>query len=355
MKNCGESAGSHEVLVFISSPGDCAKERDEATEIVNRLNDRPLVAQSALRFRAIRWENLPPGLSEERDFQKRIDKLLSRYGYEEFGIYIGFVAQRLGTPTPRFASGTVEEFENSVARRRRTGSPEEVLFYFISPVILTSPIAKFRQELWDRGFLYADVENGAFVHVLEQHLGEIADNWFSWPRIFRQLRRRLIWSVIATVFVAAAAWGIYEVTLTTQHQDAKMHLEGNGFTVIDYKDDGELSTALQYTPAPGSQFADPYLWHFGEIATKSALYPRNLRTIHLVGLPVNDQVVLEIAKFADLYQVWLNDASITDTGIMPLKKLEKLKSLELSGTSLSRAAVCEVERSLPKLEVRSCK
>lgn len=42
------------VLVFVSSPGDCAAERQIA---------------------------LPPGPAERNDFQRRIDALLSRYGY----------------------------------------------------------------------------------------------------------------------------------------------------------------------------------------------------------------------------------------------------------------------------------
>src|SRR3712207_4075013 len=47
----------HEVLVVIASPGDCTKERAEATAVISLLNRRPAVARSAVRCRPVLWEN----------------------------------------------------------------------------------------------------------------------------------------------------------------------------------------------------------------------------------------------------------------------------------------------------------
>src|SRR5215211_366554 len=46
-----------------------------------------------------------------------------------YTLFLGIMWNRLGTPTPRAASGTVEEFERAVEARKQKGQPE-IWFYF---------------------------------------------------------------------------------------------------------------------------------------------------------------------------------------------------------------------------------
>lgn len=60
------------------------------------------------------WVNLSPGQADDSDFQRRIDRQVERYGYDVYGLYLGSAKGRLGTPTPRYRSVTVEELEGSI-------------------------------------------------------------------------------------------------------------------------------------------------------------------------------------------------------------------------------------------------
>ena len=50
----------------------------------------------------------------------------------EYDLFIGLMWRRLGTPTPRAISGTVEEFELAVKAHEQVGKPD-IWFYFRQP------------------------------------------------------------------------------------------------------------------------------------------------------------------------------------------------------------------------------
>lgn len=181
-----------EILVFISSPGDCAAERSAARRIIEELNAGEDVASQGLRLRPLLWEDLPPGIAESGDFQKCIDSLIKRGGYSGYGIYVGIMKRKLGTPTPRYASGTVEEFEESLKRRRRTGMPVEILFYFVDDGTPPTPdVEEFKRHAEKRGLLHAEVPADRFAERLGQNLFDIAKSWSGWRAVIRRLWRPL--------------------------------------------------------------------------------------------------------------------------------------------------------------------
>ena len=174
--------------LFVSSPGDCAAERDLVEAVVADVNRSEAARQAGIEIKVLRWENLPPGETEALDYQGRIDDLLKRVGLEQFEILVGFMRTRLGTPTPRYPSGTVEEFETALARRRRSGLPAEVAFYFLGPPDAASAeVASFRRNLTSRGFLFSDAADAnVFGGRLQEHLTHVINGWWQWKNRVRR-------------------------------------------------------------------------------------------------------------------------------------------------------------------------
>ena len=91
------------IYVFISSPGDVAKARENVRYAVNRIND--LMAKDyGFIFEPIGWEDIPPGKQERA--QEQINKYV-----DKADIFIGVFNQRFGTSTGIADSGTQEEYD----------------------------------------------------------------------------------------------------------------------------------------------------------------------------------------------------------------------------------------------------
>jgi HEAT repeat protein len=158
--------------VFVASPGDVRQERDRLDRIVAKLN-RTLGATDDVVLELVRWETHAwPGFGE--DAQAVINDEI-----EPFDIFVGVLWQRIGTPTARSVSGTVEEFERAFARWRRHGRPH-LMFYFsrapISPerssdVEQLASVHAFRELLEKNGALYWTYDGpDEFADLVEEHL-----------------------------------------------------------------------------------------------------------------------------------------------------------------------------------------
>jgi len=113
------------LLVFLASPGDVLAERRYVEEVVAELN-RTVANEKGLVLQVIRWENDAfPGYG--MDAQALINEQIA--AMEKYALFIGIIWNRLGTPTPRAESGTVEEFERAAQARAQSGQPE-IWFYF---------------------------------------------------------------------------------------------------------------------------------------------------------------------------------------------------------------------------------
>ena len=109
--------------ILIASPGDVTAERDLAEKIVGETN-QGLGPNSEVLFQSIRAESdVSPGIGS--DPQAVINAQVP-----EFEIFVGIMWTRLGTPTPRAVSGTVEEFERAIAAWKRSPAAVRVMFFF---------------------------------------------------------------------------------------------------------------------------------------------------------------------------------------------------------------------------------
>jgi len=102
---------------------------------------------------------------------------------EDYDIFVGILWGRFGKPTPRAESGTLEEFERAVNRRRSGSQYPEIMIYFkdepIAPNKIDtdqlSKIQAFRAELPEIGALYANFsDDSGFENALRANLSAVA-------------------------------------------------------------------------------------------------------------------------------------------------------------------------------------
>lgn len=113
------------LLIFLASPGDVPEERSYVEEVIGELN-RTVAPDKEVVLQVVRWEkDTFPGYGS--DAQAIVNKQIAEMA--KYSLFIGIMWNRLGTPTPRSESGTVEEFERAAAALAQQGKPE-IWFYF---------------------------------------------------------------------------------------------------------------------------------------------------------------------------------------------------------------------------------
>jgi formylglycine-generating enzyme required for sulfatase activity len=113
------------LLVFLASPGDVLKERGIVEEVIAELN-RSVASEKGVVLQVVRWENDAfPGYG--KDAQSIINEQIAAMA--NYALFVGIMWNRIGTPTPRASSGTVEEFELAKKAAAQNGRPE-IWFYF---------------------------------------------------------------------------------------------------------------------------------------------------------------------------------------------------------------------------------
>ncbi|OLT59536.1 ATP-binding protein [Moorena bouillonii] len=111
--------------IFLASPSDVSRERKYLEEVVEEIN-RTTALSKGVRLEVVRSEkNAYPSFGQAG--QAALNSQIGNMeGYE---LFVGIMWNRLGTPTPRAESGTVEEYERAVAAFEQDGKPD-IWFYF---------------------------------------------------------------------------------------------------------------------------------------------------------------------------------------------------------------------------------
>jgi uncharacterized protein YoxC len=168
------------VQVFLASPSDVAQERDILEAVITEAN-RTWSKNLGLTFELVRWEtNSHPSFST--DPQAAINEQVGT----EYDVFIGIFWGRIGSPTPRAKSGTLEEFNRALSRYQSTQNHPKIMLYFkdapISPSkIDTSQLAElqsFKDSISSLGGLYSVFEDvGGFESSVRAHLAAIAQSF----------------------------------------------------------------------------------------------------------------------------------------------------------------------------------
>jgi hypothetical protein len=158
--------------VFLASPSDVADERDLVAEIVQELNES-VGRMNGVMLELIRWETQAiPGVGA--DAQDRINRSMDA----DCDVFIGVFWTRIGTPTFRAESGSIEEY-NRARSRLDAGEDVEIMLYFkqatvdLESIDLTqlSNLRAFKAKLAESGVLYSTFGDGDdFSRKLRAHL-----------------------------------------------------------------------------------------------------------------------------------------------------------------------------------------
>src|SRR5262245_5372321 len=81
--------------VFLSSPGECAVERDALRQVIADISNSEEARSLGIELRPLMWEDLPPGMGRPGDLQIRVDEILKRYGLQRYEIYLGMMKSRI--------------------------------------------------------------------------------------------------------------------------------------------------------------------------------------------------------------------------------------------------------------------
>ena len=121
------------LTVLIASPGDVAREREIATEEIHRWNAANGRARQ-LVLSPVRWET-----HSSPQMGAHPQAILNKQILEDADIVVGIFWTRLGTPTPEYPSGSVEEITKHV------DAGKLAMVYFSNA---PAPLNKVDQEQW---------------------------------------------------------------------------------------------------------------------------------------------------------------------------------------------------------------
>jgi hypothetical protein len=113
-------------------------------------------------------------------------------------------------------------------------------------------------------------------------------------------------------------------------------------------------TILQFNTFANGGASDGKLTDAG-LKKVAKLQPK-LQQLTMLGLShtkITDAGLKEVAKLQNLTELNLSSTEITDVGLKEVAKLQKLTMLDLVGTKITKAGVAELQRALPKCEIRS--
>jgi hypothetical protein len=110
--------------IFLASPSDVPKERDYVIEVIEEIN-RTIAPSKGVILEVVSSKHTFPGFGQ--DGQSVLNKQIGTM--KEYEIFLGIMWNRVGTPTQRALSGTIEEFKRAV-RANKSHEKPDIWFYF---------------------------------------------------------------------------------------------------------------------------------------------------------------------------------------------------------------------------------
>jgi NACHT domain len=181
--------------VFIASPGDVGAEREYVRRFFAEYNRHTAHIWQA-RFEVIGWDTdstIGVGRPQELINQSTLEKYR-----DSLALVIGIMAQRFGTPSGKWESGTREEFDIAIASCKATGFPEIKWFFrkvdklelptdpgqAMAALVQWQQVLAFRKEMQDLNnpVFYTEYPGAAgFAEVFERDLNQwLADSARPW-------------------------------------------------------------------------------------------------------------------------------------------------------------------------------
>lgn len=180
----GNSMPRNEIVisVFVASPSDVSEERKALESVVQELN-KTWSKNLNLRLDLIKWEtDVHPG------FGAYSQDVINEQVNDEYDVFIAMFWGKIGSPTHKAESGTLEEFSRAYRKYTADNDSVDIMVYFKDQPIPPSKIdfeqlrhiQNLKRELGDKGGLYWVFENTEdFESLLRSHLSKVAQKWSS--------------------------------------------------------------------------------------------------------------------------------------------------------------------------------
>jgi hypothetical protein len=162
--------------IFLASPSDVGEERATVNDLVNELNGT-WSKGLGVRLEVISWEDsVHPGVG---DYAQEV---INRQIGDDYDIIVAIFWGRIGTPTPNYDSGTVEELTRAMNRLQQKGTPEVLVYFKDAPLKPSrsdfdqlTKLNTLKKTLQENGCLYYMFDDtDGFESMLRNHLSLIA-------------------------------------------------------------------------------------------------------------------------------------------------------------------------------------
>ena len=165
--------------VFLASPSDVAEEREILDGVIKQINvDMGDIHN--VRLELLKWEtHVRPEIGTDPQ-----ESVIRQIG-DDFAIFLGIMWGRFGSPTPRAESGTEEEFNRTLSRRKDSPESVDMMFYFkdagIPPSELDpeqlAKVLRFKEEISSQGVVSVFKSPDEFRTQARTHLIKIINDW----------------------------------------------------------------------------------------------------------------------------------------------------------------------------------
>lgn len=170
------------ISAFVASPSDVEEERTALESVVAELN-KTWSKNLNLRLDLLKWEtDVHPG------FGQYPQDVINTQINDEYDIFIAIFWGRVGSPTKKYESGTLEEFDRAYKRHLQDRKSLDILIYFKDQPIAPSrmdfkqlaKLDEMKNMLGEKGGLYWTFDNTKdFESLLRGHLSKVAQEWSS--------------------------------------------------------------------------------------------------------------------------------------------------------------------------------
>ena len=250
--------------VFVASPSDVAEERKIVTSVIKDINLTEGDVHN-IRLEPIKWEtHSRPGFGE--DAQDVINQQIG----DDYDIFLGIMWGRFGSPTQRAGSGTEEEFDRALARRKASPESVEIMFYFknagippneIEPEQLAK-VQAFKARISSEGGLYHEFKDAEeFRTNVRRDLTRVIQDWRKKDLPNSETAKATAYSpdakAVARLFVERSEHGLFA---DLQFRGGKLAQE-TGLSIEDVEDAlYELANFVVIPSELGVEVADQYVF-----------------------------------------------------------------------------------------------
>lgn len=165
-------AGIKTIKIFLASPMEVVDERRQFRELIKQINEEHAIKQG-FAFDVVCWEeNVLPGVGI--DAQDVVNQQIDM----NYDVFVALFKSKVGTPTHRYLSGTIEEYER--ARMLKDIKPElKIMCYFLGDTD-SNAIRDLKTKFNSEGILWNELKtNDEYKDKIFKHFIAILNDYAS--------------------------------------------------------------------------------------------------------------------------------------------------------------------------------